>query len=179
MPPGLESYQQARNGLRFPYNYETFNKPNTQDEVVNGTVGVNEKNLYFPALAYGMAEVRKQFEAALLNGGSPYHTSGSLKTTNTSLSQDIDDAALGANDGKNDNTKADCIGVGADYTLGVGITQNFVNQDYNLTLKSRVNTGDAKISTNRNGAGISNPLLEQSFIRYNSQFDTQNLVKII
>ena len=179
MPPGLESYQQARNGLRFPYNYETFNKPNTQDDVVNGTAGVNEKNLYFPALAYGMAEVRKQFEASLLNGGSPYHTSGSLKTTNDSLSQDIDDGALAANDGKNDNTKADCIGVGADFTLGVGITQNYVNQDYNLTLKSRVNTGDVKISTQRNGAGISNPLLEQSFIRYNSMFDTQNLVKII
>ncbi len=179
MPPGLESYQQARNGLRFPYNYETFNKPNTNDEVVNGTAGVNEKNLFFPALAYGMAEVRKQFEAALLDGGSPYHSSASLKTTNESLKEDVDDGAVGGNNVKNDNTKVDCMGVGADYTLGVGITQNFVNQDYNLTLKSRVNTGDVKISEQRNGAAISNPLLEQSFVRYNSMFDTQNLVKII
>lgn len=180
MPPGLEAYQQARNGLRFPYNYETIVKPNVDSAVANGTDGGNfEKDLVFPALAYGTAEVRKQFEAALLNGGKPYHSSASLRNTNKSLAEDVDDGAVGANDLKNDNTKADCVGVGADYTLGVGLTQNFVNQDYNLTLKSRVNTGDVKVSAERNGGTLANPLLEQTFIRYNAMFDTQNLVKMI
>ncbi len=175
MPPGLSSYQQARNGLRFPQNYETFNKPN----IDNQNVGGNEKQLHFPALAYGDAEVRIQFENSLLNGGRPYHSVVGLGLTNDSLKQDVDDTAAAAAEFKNDNTKVDCVGIGADYTLGIGLTQQFVNQDYNLTLKSKVNTGDANVSAKRNGAGTQNPLLEQSFIRYNAQFDTQSLVKVI
>ncbi len=174
-PVGLASYQQARNGLRFPYNYETFSKPNQDNQVA----GASEKTLQFPALAYGDAEVRIQFENSLLNGNRPYHSVAGIGLTNSAIKQDIDDAALGAGDIKNDNCAADVFGVGADYTLGLGLTQNFVNQDYNLTLKSRVNTGDANVSAIRNGAGVSNPLLQQSFLRYNSQFDTQSLVKII
>jgi len=178
MAPGLGSYQQARNGLRFPYNYETFNKPNADSSVENGAGSNGEKVLHFPALQYGDCEVRKQFETALLNGGKPYHSSVGIGLTNAALSQDIEDGAL--TDGlKVDNTIADCVGVGVDYTLGVGITQNYVNQDYNLTLKSKVNTGSSKVSANRNGGITSNPLLQQSFVRYNSQFDTESLVKVI
>ena len=179
-PVGLRSYQQARNGLRFPYNYETIAKPNHESISENGAGTWGEKTLNFPALAVGDAEVRKQFEYSLLNGGHPYHSSASLATTNAALTQDIDDAAIaGANELKNDNTICDIVGVGVDYSLGIGMTQNFVNQDYNLTLKSAVNTGNAAVSALRNGGTNSNPLLEQSFIRYNAQFDTQNLVKVI
>jgi len=185
MPPGMDGYQQARNGLRFPYNYETNNKPNTQSVVenVNGAAVVgasDEKNLFFPALAYGTAEVRKQFEASILNGGSPYHTVAGLELTNEALKADIQDALpVGADTALNNNLAADCVGIGADYTLGIGMTQQFVNQDYNLTLKSKVNTGSALVSNIRNGSAAANPLLEQSFIRYSSQFDTQSLVKVI
>ena len=178
-PVGLKSYQQARNGLRFPYNYETFAKPNMDSVVENGTAGFGEKILQFPALAIGDAEIRKQFEASLLNGAEPYHSSSGIRTTNASIKQDIDDGAVGVDELKNDNTVIDCVGVGADYSMGIGMTQQFINQDYNLTLKSSVNTGNSLVSDLRNGKTTQNPLLEQSFIRYNAQFDTQNLVKVI
>lgn len=178
-PVGLKSYQQARNGLRFPYNYETFAKPNLESVVENGTAGWSEKTLQFPALGVGDGEIRKQFEASLLDGGMPYHSSATLQNTNDALVEDNKDGGLAADDTKNDNTIIDCVGVGADYTLGIGMTQQFINQDYNLTLKSAVNTGNANVSALRNGGTTQNPLLEQSFIRYNAQFDTQNLVKVI
>ncbi len=176
--PGEKSNQQARNGLRFPYNFETFIKPNMESTVENGAGNTGEKNLFFPALQYGDSEVRKQFEASLLNGGKPYHSSASLKLTNDRLKEDI--SADAANDEcRDDNCVADCVGIGADYTLGLGMTQNFVNQDYNLTTRSGVNTANSKIAKRRNGEVSANPMLEQSFIRYNSQFDTQSLVKVI
>ncbi len=176
---GEKSNQQARNGLRLPHNYETLNKPNFESATEQGGGEHSEKLLQFPALAMGDSETRKQFERALLDGSSPYHSSASLKTTNSALSEDIQDGALGADAGLVDNTKVDCVGIGADFSYGIGMTQNFVNQDYNLTLRSGVNTGNAKLSANRNGAVDANPLLQQTFIRYNSQFDSQSLVKVI
>ncbi len=176
--PGEKAVQQARNGLRFPNNFEMENKPNFESVVDSGNGVTGQKNLQFPALSIGDAEIRKHFERSLLNGMVPYHTSANLETTNNAMKAEDDDA-LAANDAKNDNTAADCVGIGADYTLGVGLTQNFVNQDYNLTIRSGVNTGNAALSNERNGSGSSNPLLQQTFIRYNSQFDSQNLVKVI
>jgi len=178
-PVGMKSYQQARNGLRYPYNYETFAKPNFESITETGLGTHSESALQFPALVMGDCEVRKQFEASLMNGGKPYHSSANLGTTNAALTQDADDSAVGATDLKNKNTIVDCVGIGVDYTLGLGMTQQFVNQDYNLTLRSGVNTGNALLTDNRNGKTNANPLLQQSFLRYNSQFNTQSLIKII
>lgn len=177
--PGEKSHQQAKNGMRFPHNYETFLKPNIDSSVEFGAGTYGPKTLQFPVLSMGDCEVRMEFERALLNGKSPYHTSVSEKLTNNALKEDIDDTAPGGDNGKNDNTQADCVGIGADYTLNVGLTQQFVNQDYNLTAKSAVNTGNAKVSALRNGGTVANPLLQQTFVRYNAMFDTQNLVKVI
>lgn len=179
MVVGLKAYQQARNGLRFPYNYETTLKPNIESVVETGTGNVGEKNLEYPVLQYGDAEVRKQFNKSLLDGGVPYHAVASLHLTNAVLEQDDDDGALGGGDSKNNNVIADVLGIGADYTMGLDMIQNFVNQDYNLTLKSAINTGNALVSNLRNGSVTNNPLLQQSFVRYNAVFDTGNLVKII
>ena len=177
--PGQKSHQQAKNGMRFPQNYETFIKPNMENQVEYGGGIHGVKTLQFPILAMGDAEVRMEFEKALLDGNRPYHSVASLQTSNDALAQMNDDGALGGNDGKNDNTIADCVGIGCDYTLGVGLAQQMVNQDYNLTAKSAVNTGSPLVSALRNGSSSVNPLLQQSFIRYSAQFDTQNLVKVI
>ncbi len=176
--PGEKANQQARNGLRFPYNYETQLKPNFESVTETGGGVHSIATLQFPSLVMGDGEVRKQFEAALLNGGKPYHSSATLKVSDDRMKEDAS-AAAANNEGRNDNTVADCVGIGADYTLGIGMTQNFVNQDYNLTTKSGVNTANALLNARRNGAGTANPLLEQSFVRYNSQFDTQSLIKTI
>jgi hypothetical protein len=176
--PGEKSFLQARNGLRFPQNFEVFNKPNFESVPDKGTGTHGAKTLHFPALEMGDSETRMNFAKSLLNGGLPYHSSSGLGSTNNRLVEDNVETAA-ADSAVSDNCVADCIGVGCDYTLGVGITQNFVNQDYNLTVKSGVNTANALLSKARNGDTTANPLLEQSFVRYNSMFDTQNLVKII
>ena len=69
------------------------------------------------------------------------------------------------------------VGVGADFTFNMGNIQNFVNQDYNLTLESGVNTGNAKLPVSRSGANATNPLLQQTFVRHMSPFNLQTLVK--
>jgi len=112
----------------------------------------------------------------------PYHSSATMNVSNKSLVEDyhdlVADPAAGGNS-KIDNTLADCVGIGTDFTLGVGIQQNFVNQDYNLTVESGVNTGKVAAGTNRNGVANANPLLQQSFVKHQGQFDSVNLVKVI
>jgi hypothetical protein len=58
----------------------------------------------------------------------------------------------------------------------MGGIQNFVNQDYNLTIESGVNTGNALLPASRR---TDNPHLQQTFIRHQSQLNLANLVKVI
>ena len=112
----------------------------------------------------------------------PYHSSADFETTNLAMESDYvfnNVGARAANSGYGDNTNADCVGIGTDFTLGLGLQSNFVNQDYNLTLKSGVNTGKSTLPADRNGSSKTNPLLQQTFVRHASQFDSVNLVKVI
>ena len=79
--------------------------------------------------------------------------------------------------GHRNNLRPNCVGVGADFTFGMGGTQNFVNQDYNLTLTSGVNSGNAELPASRSGANTTNPLLQQTFVRNVAELDCVNLVK--
>lgn len=181
-PVGEQSYLNAKNGLRFPNNYEIKDVPNPEnakDDVSNTGSAVDVSTLEFKALGYGDAETRKYFDKSLLDGLEPYHSSADFDLTNKALNSDYVSNAPTNNRGFGDNMNADCVGVGTDFTLGMGITQNFVNQDYNLTLKSGVNTGNAKLPASRNGSTATNPLLQQSFVRHASQFDSVNLVKVV
>jgi len=181
-PVGETANQQAKNGLRFPFDYKTIMKPNFESEIVqNGAfagLNVDVANLQDKGSAMGDVEIRKQFERALLGGLEPYHSSANLSLMKESLEQDYDAAAAGVN-GVGDNTKPNCIGIGADFTFGMGGIQNFVNQDYNLTLESGVNTGKATLPASRNGNAVLNPLLQQTFVRHGANLNFQNLVKTI
>lgn len=184
--PGLKGIQVAKNGLRFPQNYKVELKPNALDTVVVNANGGGTSwvpaSLQFIRAAYNDCEVRKYFDRAVLGGSEPYHSSATMKVSNDSLVEDYHDltaAPPAAGVGQRNNCKADCVGVGTDFTLGVGIIQNFVNQDYNLTLESGVNTGKVAAGTNRNGVTTANPLLQQSFVQHQGQFDSVNLVKVI
>ena len=177
--PALKKVQIAKNGLRYPQNYAVELKPNATDTTVeNGVADFDPADLVFPRLAYNDAEVRKYFDRAVLGGVEPYHSSANMSLSNDSLKEDYDNSVAGAS-GVKENTKADCVGIGTDFDLGVGIIQSFVNQDYNLTIESGVNTGKAKAGVERNGGVVSNPLLQQTFVKHMGVFNTQNLVKVI
>lgn len=187
-PPGERANQQAKNGLRFPYDYKTEMKPNFQSTIENGCTLVGGAitanagaarplaNFIQPTHQMGDCEVRRQFEYSLLGGKPPYHSSATIDQQNDSLTQDRQANAAGAVSTRN-NMEPNCIGVGADYTFNMGNIQNFVNQDYNLQLESGVNTGNAQLPATRNGGNASNPLLQQTFIRHMSPFNLQTLVK--
>merc|ERR1712187_184841 len=76
-PVGETANQQAKNGLRFPFDYKTIMKPNFESEIVqNGAfagLNVDVANLQDKGSAMGDVEIRKQFERALLGGLEPYH----------------------------------------------------------------------------------------------------------
>ena len=144
----------------------------------NGTGSWSPNDVDFIRLAYNDNEIRKSFDKAVLGGVSAYHSSATMDVSNDSLKEDYDSVGATVN-GRKNNCLADCVGIGTDYTLGVGITQNFVNQDLNSTVESGVNAGKASGGAERNGATTANPLLQQTFIRHIGNFDTRNLVKVI
>ena len=175
---GAKGNQQAKNGLRFPYDYKTENVPNfesvTSNPAVMGAFQVG--NLHYPTLGMGDAEARKQFERALMDGSEPYHSSANFDLQNASLVEDYANAAAGAN-GNGNNMLPNCVGVGADYTFAMGGIQNYQNQDYNLLMDTGINTGNALLPPSRNGAAVSNPHLQQTFVKHMSPFNLKTLVK--
>lgn len=178
-PVGHKANQQAKNGLRFPFDYKTKLQPNFESEYTrSGAIGagnINPSNLSVKASSMGDVEVRKQFERALLGGREAYHSSATIDLLNRSITEDYDATAPGVN-GVGNNCHANCQGIGADFSFGMGGIQNFVNQDYNLTIESGVNTGNALLPESRRDT---NPHLQQTFVRHQSQLDLNNLVKVI
>ena len=176
---GAKANQQGKNGLRYPFDYKTEMVPSFDSAVERGTLanGINPPTMPHPLVQMGDCEVRRQFEHAVLGGKSPYHSSATLKQQNASLVADASVYQAGTTALAGNNMVPNCVGVGADYTFGMGNIQNFVNQDYNLTMESGVNTGNAKLPASRSGANATNPLLQQTFIRHLSPFNLQSLVK--
>ena len=178
-PVGEKSNISAKNGLKFPVNYEVKNVPNF-DKPLNEQTGaeVSVSSLEKKSLMFGDAETRKYFDKALMDGNEPYHSSADFDLEDHSLESDYKSTA-GAAKGFGLNVQPNCVGIGTDFTLGMGMVQNFVNQDYNFTLKSGVNTGNDNLPSSRNGSTIVNPLLQQTFVRHQAQFDSVNLVKVV
>jgi len=180
-PPGLSAVLQAKNGLRFPYDFNVPIKPNYATDVEEPAAEVKSTAEAAVKVAFmGDIENRKQFERALLGGREPYHSSATLVAANKAMVEDYaPDIAGGATSGHRNNLRPNCVGVGADFTFGMGGTQNFVNQDYNLTLTSGVNSGNAELPASRSGANTTNPLLQQTFVRHFAQFDLKGLNKVM
>ena len=122
----------------------------------------------------GDAEVRNRFQRAVLDGELAGKTSASLELTNKSLEEDY---ATGgdADNGVGNNTEADLMGIGLDYTHHFGNVTNYNNQDYDLIIRSGVQSGDANLPASRNNA----PELQETYVKNVAQFNTQTLVKTI
>jgi len=178
-PVGEKSNISAKNGLKFPVNYEVKNVPNFDKPLDNAGSVVAPSSLEKKSLMFGDAETRKYFDKALMDGKEPYHSSADFDLEDKSLVSDYKADADATDKGFGLNVQPNCVGIGTDFTLGLGMIQNFVNQDYNFTLKSGVNTGNGELPASRNGATTVNPLLQQTFVRHQSQFDSVNLVKVV
>ena len=173
VPVGLVQYQQGKNNIRYPNDFETKLQPNSQGSTTAGTPLTPNLN-GFPSCVQGDSELRLQFGRALLGGRLSTHTSATLDLTNKSLLGDYDaDSATDANTQRGDNTNPDLLGIACDYSNNINQLQNFVNQDYELKVSSGVNTGRANLPQTR----ANRVSIQESYIKNFSQIDLRSLVK--
>lgn len=175
-PCGLREYTQNKNNIRQPEDFVIEVSPNLMTKTAqNGKAGAISAQDYIQKLGgQGDAEVRNRFQRAVLDGQLSDKTSASLSLTESSLSADYETGGS-ANDGIGNNCDADVCGIGLDYTHHFGNTSNFVNQDYDLIIRSGVQSGDAVLPASRNNA----PELQESYVKCVAGFNSQSLVKTI
>ena len=178
-PVGLIEYEQAKNNIKYPYDFQTKMVPNHQSATEAAPEQSDQGNqagvfaaqgMAHPATAHGDSEIRLQFMRSVTGGIIPRHNSASLSLTNTNLTEDYAGAASGA-DSAGLNTFPDILGIGADFSNSIGQVQNFVNQDYELKVTSGVNTGRASLPTYRS----SKAEVQETFIRNTTAFNLQTL----
>lgn len=174
VPLGLEQYQQAKNNIRYPNDFQTKVQPNARSDVTAGGQVVPNSTL-FPSSLQGDSELRLQFGRALLGGRLPAHSSASIQLTNRCLQGDYDaDNTPSATVMTGNNTSPDLLGIAVDYNNNIGQIQNFVNQDYELKVSSGVNTGRVNLPATRN----SRVAIQESFVKNYSQIDLRTLQKV-
>jgi hypothetical protein len=175
-PVGLREYSQNKNNVRQPEDFVVEVQPNLLTKTaVNGKAGsISAANYVQPQASNGDAEVRNRWQRSVLDGELADKCSASLKLTNKSLDEDY---ATGgdANNGVGNNTEGDAMGIGLDFTHHFGNTSNFNNQDYDLIIRSGVQSGDGVLPASRNNA----PEIQESYVRNVAVFNTQTLVKTI
>jgi hypothetical protein len=162
---GLQEVVHSKNGVRFPYDFTTTVQPTPQSS------GVAPANIEFEALLSGDSEVRLHYERAILGGYKPYHSSATLELTQNNLKFGEYATAVAGQD-YSLNVFPDVLGIGADYTMSLGMVQNFQNQDYSLFIKSGVNTGDATLPTTTNDT----TLTQNTYTKNIEILDTKSLV---
>lgn len=184
IPLGLKSYTQQKNSVRQPEDFVvnlepnalTNSTPNTQSASNTDALGVSQIDLEHKVAYQGDAELRSRFQRALLDGSQAAHSSATLQLTEASLESDFS-AFSDANNGFYNQTTPDLLGIGLDYTMGLGMTSNFMNQDYTVQLDSGINSGasgiGAKLPANRRDKAE----LQQTFVRNAAELDCVNLVK--
>tara|TARA_R100000388_G_scaffold77225_1_gene56210 strand:+ start:291 stop:1817 length:1527 start_codon:yes stop_codon:yes gene_type:complete len=176
LPVGLREYSQNKNNIRQPEDFVVQVSPNLLTKTAaNGKAGsISAANYAQPVASQGDAEVRNRFQRAVLDGELAGKTSASLLLSNKSLVADYETGG-DANTGVGDNTEADLLGIGLDYTHHFGNVSNFNNQDYDLIIRSGVQSGDGVLPSSRNNA----PELQETYVKNVAQFNTETLVKTI
>tara|TARA_R110002126_G_scaffold91260_2_gene217358 strand:+ start:156 stop:1694 length:1539 start_codon:yes stop_codon:yes gene_type:complete len=176
LPIGLREYTQNKNNVRAPEDFVIEVSPNLLTKSArNGKAGpVSAQNYIQKMGSQGDAEVRNRWQRAVLSGDIADKCSATLTLSDDSLEEDY---ATGgdADNGAGNNCKADLMGIGLDYTHHFGNTANFNNQDYDLIIRSGVQSGDAVLPASRNNA----PEIQETYVKMVSVFNTQTLVKTI
>ncbi len=179
-PLGLRSYQQNRQNVRNPQDFVIEVLPNLMDKnsaAPGNTVTYSASQVTDKVAVQGDSEVRANFQRSILNGRLSDKTSATLALTNESLNNDYEATrATGGQantEGVLNNTKADCLGVGIDYTNGMGNFTNFLNRDYDLITRSGVNAGNTDLPESRRNK----PELQETYVRSLSEFNAKTLQK--
>jgi hypothetical protein len=175
-PCGLREYTQNKNNVRQPEDFVIEVSPNLLTKTAqNGKTGAISAQDYVQKVGgQGDAEVRNRFQRAVLDGELADKTSATLTITNKSLDADYETGG-DANNGIGNNCDADLMGIGLDITHHLGNVSNFVNQDYDLIIRSGVQSGDAVLPASRNAA----PEIQESYVKNVAEFNSQTLVKTI
>jgi len=178
IPLGLENYTQQKNNVRQPYDYVVEVEPNQLDKTDSSGVAISAQNVVPKVGMVGDSEVREQFQRAVLNGETTSKCSVGLKTQEDSIlaQYDMTRGATAATEGCGNNTAANAMGIGCDYSFGgLNETSDYRQRDYDQIVVSGVNSGDAVLPAERS----SKAELIQTYIRSIAAFNTQTLVKTV
>jgi hypothetical protein len=160
---GLKQITQSKNGMRYPQDYKVNVTPNADDTLA--------QNLTFKNLGVGDTEIQLISYKALNYGKLPYHTSMSLKQSSKNMEQEY---ATQPNQTTGNNLYPDMSVLGCDYSFGVGLIQNYVNQDYAIETSSGVDTGDVNLPQALS-TGTAN---QYTLVKCLSELNLKNLVTV-
>ncbi len=160
---GLKQVVQSKNGMRYPQDYKVNISPNADE--------TEAQNLVFKNLAVGDTEIQMMAYKSLNRGKLPYHTSMSLKQSKNCMDQEYNTTP---NQTTGNNLYPDMSALGADYSFGVGLIQNYVNQDYAIETSSGVDTGDNNLPSTLN-TGTAN---QYTLVRCLSELNLKNLITV-
>lgn len=174
LPVGTQEYQQNKNNIRQPQDFVVEVVPNLLTKTKRSGAGaVNASLVGNKASMEGDAEVRNLWQRALLNGDLAGKTVCSLEVLKEQLDADYDTAG-DADNGQVNLTKANSMGIGLDYTHHAGLVSNYSGSaDYDLILKSGVQTGDAVLPASRRSVEET----QETYVKNISVFNSQTLVK--
>ena len=190
LPVGLKQIEHKKDNLRFPFTFPIKAQPNWDSLVELGEGQIRPQEIMKKELINGDVELRKHFERALLGGQESVRSSATLKRTADNMKSGYDDRTTGiypdtSNVGTNANVPVpdtrgtgnqlapELLGLGVDYTYGIGNSMGYVNRDYSNSINSGVNTGDTRLPVDRRNKSE----LVQTFVKYNAQLNLNTLVK--
>lgn len=178
VPLGLTEYQQNKNNVRQPQDFVIEVVPNLLTKNKHSGAGsISAADYGNKAAAEGDAEVRNQWQRAVLNGELSGKTVCGIDMLKKSLDADYETrGAISQDNGVRNLTEVNAMGIGLDYSHHMGLTSNYSGSaDYDIIVKSGVASGDAVLPTARRDVAE----LQQTYVKNVAAFNSQTLVKTI
>tara|TARA_R110002096_G_scaffold93586_4_gene210974 strand:- start:2207 stop:3763 length:1557 start_codon:yes stop_codon:yes gene_type:complete len=188
LPVGFKNIEHKKDNLRFPFTFPLKAQPNYESLVELGDGSINPAQMLKRENIMGDVELRKHFERALLGGTEAVRSSANMLRTKNNLEDDyrdrtngiytagkavVEGTAVATTNGVGLQLFPELLGLGVDYTYGVGNSMNYINRDYSNTVHSGVNAGSLLLPVDRRNKSE----LVQTFVKYNAQLNLQTLVK--
>ena len=189
LPVGMKQIEHKKDNLRFPFTFPLKVQPNYESLVELGSGSIDPSQMLKRENIMGDVEIRKHFERALLGGMEAKRSSANMARTANNLEMDyrdrtngiytagndgyVEGTAVAATNGVGNQLFPELLGLGVDYTYGLGNSLNYINRDYSNTVHSGVNAGSLLLPVDRRNKSE----LVQTFVKYNAALNLQTLVK--
>ena len=189
LPVGMKQIEHKKDNLRFPFTFPLKVQPNYESLVELGAGSIDPSQMLKRENIMGDVEIRKHFERALLGGMEAKRSSANMARTANNLEMDyrdrtngiytagndgyVEGTAVAATNGVGNQLFPELLGLGVDYTYGLGNSLNYINRDYSNTVHSGVNAGSLLLPVDRRNKSE----LVQTFVKYNAALNLQTLVK--